>query len=119
MDQAVGRLRRFVGWLAGFEGAQADDLGIHAGGERQCGPDRRRLIFSKSQGDFVLALGFGKDPDEAARNAIASLRDGFDKAKHDYVAGWQEMDEDARIAEEERSHSGRSFPKEPRRPAHP
>jgi glucoamylase len=44
----------------------------------------------KSQGDFVLALGFGNDPDEAARNAIASLRDGFAKAKHDYIAGWQE-----------------------------
>ena len=43
----------------------------------------------KSHGKFVLALGFGKDPDEAARNAIASLRDGFDKAKHDYIAGWQ------------------------------
>jgi glucoamylase len=44
----------------------------------------------KSQGDFVLSLGFGNDPEEAARNAIASLRDGFDKSKHDYIAGWQE-----------------------------
>ena len=44
----------------------------------------------KSHGKFVLALGFGKDSDEAARNAIASLRDGFDKAKHHYVSGWQE-----------------------------
>jgi glucoamylase len=44
----------------------------------------------KSQGDFTLALGFGNEPEEAARNAIASLRDGFDKAKHDYVAGWRE-----------------------------
>ena len=44
----------------------------------------------KSRGAFVLALGFGNDPDEAARNAIASLRDGFDKAKRDYIAGWQE-----------------------------
>jgi glucoamylase len=44
----------------------------------------------KSHGKFVLALGFGKDADAAARNAIASLRDGFDKAKHHYVAGWQE-----------------------------
>ncbi len=43
----------------------------------------------KSKGNFMLTLGFGKDPDEAARNAIASLHDGFDKAKHDYVAGWQ------------------------------
>jgi glucoamylase len=48
------------------------------------------IDFSKSQGDFVLALGFGKVPEDAARNAIASLRDGFEKAKHDYVAGWQE-----------------------------
>lgn len=44
----------------------------------------------KSHGKFVLALGLGKDPDEAARNAIASLRDGFDKAKKHYVSGWQE-----------------------------
>ena len=48
------------------------------------------IDLSKSQGKFILALGFGKDPDEAARNAIASLRDGFDKAKHHYVSGWQE-----------------------------
>lgn len=44
----------------------------------------------RSQGDFVLALGFGKTPDEAARNAIASLSDGFAKAKNDYIAGWQD-----------------------------
>jgi glucoamylase len=44
----------------------------------------------KSQGDFVLALGFGNDPEEAARNTMASLRDGFDKAKRDYIAGWLE-----------------------------
>ncbi len=44
----------------------------------------------KSQGDFVLALGFGNDPEEAARNAIASVHDGFDTAKQDYIAGWQE-----------------------------
>ena len=48
------------------------------------------IDLPKSDGKFVLALGFGKDPDEAARNAIASLVDGFDKAKHDYIAGWQD-----------------------------
>jgi glucoamylase len=48
------------------------------------------IDLSKSHGDFVLALGFGNDPDEAARNATASLRDGFDKAKQDYITGWQE-----------------------------
>ena len=43
----------------------------------------------KSQGAFVLALAFGKDPEAAARNAIHSLRDGFEKAKRDYIDGWQ------------------------------
>jgi glucoamylase len=44
----------------------------------------------KSKGEFTVALGFGSDPDTAAKNAIASLNDGFEKAKHDYIAGWQE-----------------------------
>ena len=39
--EAVCRLRRFVRRLAGPEGAQTDDLGIHAGRKRQCGPDCR------------------------------------------------------------------------------
>ena len=42
-----------------------------------------------SQGDFVLALGFGGEPESAARNAIASLHHGFAAARKDYVAGWQ------------------------------
>ena len=43
-----------------------------------------------SGGEFVLALGFGADPAEAARTAIASLRAGFDKAQADYLAGWRD-----------------------------
>ena len=73
----------------------------------------------KSQGDFVLALGFGNDPEEAARNAIASLRDGFDKAKHDYIAGWQEWTKTHASLKKSGTQSGRSFPDQPRRPAHP
>jgi glucoamylase len=42
-----------------------------------------------THGVFVLALGFGKDANEAARNAVASLDEGFDKAKHNYIDGWQ------------------------------
>jgi glucoamylase len=38
----------------------------------------------------VLAIGFGGSPEEAAGNAIASLRGGFEKAKHAYIAGWQD-----------------------------
>jgi glucoamylase len=44
----------------------------------------------KSQGDFVLALGFGSDPEAAARNVIGSLREGFATAREEYIAGWQE-----------------------------
>lgn len=49
-----------------------------------------QIDLLKSQGAFVLALGFGKDPQAAARNAIGSLRDGFAKARQDYIAGWQD-----------------------------
>lgn len=47
------------------------------------------IDLSKSRGKFVLALGFGQDPEGAARNAIASLHDGFDKLKNTYIAAWQ------------------------------
>jgi glucoamylase len=47
-----------------------------------------QIDLLKSQGTFVLALGFGKDPAAAAQNAIGSLRDGFAKAQQDYIAGW-------------------------------
>jgi glucoamylase len=43
-----------------------------------------------TRGDFVLAIGFGGNPQEAARNAIASLTHGFENSKRDYIAGWQD-----------------------------
>ena len=48
------------------------------------------IDLTVSQGNFVLALGFGENPEKAAANAIASLRDGFDEVKRDYITGWQE-----------------------------
>jgi glucoamylase len=42
-----------------------------------------------SQGPFVLALGFGRNTETAARSALDSLSDGFDRAKRDYIAGWR------------------------------
>jgi glucoamylase len=42
-----------------------------------------------SRGNCELALGFGKNPKEAAQNAVASLRKGFDNIKQDYIAGWE------------------------------
>ena len=41
-------------------------------------------------GNFVLALGFGASPDEAAQCCLDSLGDGFEKARNDYIRGWQD-----------------------------
>lgn len=43
-----------------------------------------------SEGSFVLALGFGRNPAEAAQRARASLLDGFDAARASYVQAWQD-----------------------------
>ena len=40
-------------------------------------------------GSFVLALGFGRQPAEAALQARASLADGFDDALREYAASWR------------------------------
>ncbi len=48
------------------------------------------IELAESRGEFVTALGFGSNPQMAAKNAIASLADGFEKAKHDYITGWQQ-----------------------------
>jgi glucoamylase len=39
-------------------------------------------------GEFVLALGFGRRPAEAAHRTMRSLKDGFDAAVVEYVTGW-------------------------------
>ena len=48
------------------------------------------IDLKESKGEFVTALGFGSSPAMAAKNAIASLNDGFEKAKHDYITGWHQ-----------------------------
>lgn len=40
-----------------------------------------------ARGAFVLALGFGSEPESAARNALARLHHGFATARKDYIAG--------------------------------
>jgi glucan 1,4-alpha-glucosidase len=39
---------------------------------------------------FTLALGFGKEPDEALKNARASLAAGFEKCRAEYEQGWHD-----------------------------
>lgn len=43
-----------------------------------------------SEGRFVLALGFGRTPAEAAHRAAASLWDGFDQAASAYCSDWED-----------------------------
>jgi glucoamylase len=38
---------------------------------------------------FTLALGFGRNAGEAGNRALASLYDGFERAKSDYLQEWQ------------------------------
>ncbi len=45
-------------------------------------------------GEFVLALGFGRTPDEAAHRALASLFDGFDSSYKRYIAFWENWNKD-------------------------
>jgi glucoamylase len=42
-----------------------------------------------SGSDFVLALGFGRNPAEAGQRALASLLDGFEVAQDAYIREWQ------------------------------
>jgi glucoamylase len=78
-----------------WEYARADDGNVALTGE---------IDLLKTRGAFVLALGFGKDANEAARNAIASMNEGFEEAKHSYIDGWRQWTRT--LASPERSATG-------------
>ena len=91
---SVGWAKRSVGYVGSTDGWQ--DLKAHKrmtweydladnGNVAMIG----EIDLLKSEGAFVLALGFGSEPELAARNAIVSLHDGFATARKDYIAGWQ------------------------------
>lgn len=44
---------------------------------------------SDSEGEFVLSLGFGGDPEAAAHRALTGVRDDFDQLVERYVDGWR------------------------------
>jgi glucoamylase len=44
-------------------------------------------------GEWVLALGFGRSATEAAHHALASLNDGFDRARIEYQGQWRRWHE--------------------------
>lgn len=47
-------------------------------------------------GEFTLALGFGRTPAEASLRARASLDDGFEVAREAYLREWQDWQKDLR-----------------------
>ncbi len=47
------------------------------------------IDMQAAQGAFTLALAFGRNAAEAGNRALASLSDGFERAKKDYVNEWQ------------------------------
>jgi glucoamylase len=49
-----------------------------------------QIDFSAGDGRFLLALGFGARPEEAGYRALASLQDGFERARRGYVQGWRQ-----------------------------
>ncbi|MEJ2217752.1 MAG: glucan 1,4-alpha-glucosidase [Gemmatimonadota bacterium] len=57
-------------------------------------------------GDFILALGFGLTPEEAALRARASLADGWDRARAAYVEGWQAWQNQLQPLDEGRDDGG-------------
>jgi glucoamylase len=48
-----------------------------------------QVDLGASEGRFVLALGFGRNPAEAGHRVLASLLDGFELARSEYVQQWQ------------------------------
>ncbi|MGK9168621.1 glucan 1,4-alpha-glucosidase [Inquilinus limosus] len=46
-------------------------------------------LAAAPDGRFLLALGFGERPEEAAHHAVAGLQCGFADARDTYVAGWR------------------------------
>ncbi len=60
---------------------RADDGNVALTGE---------IDLAATGGKFLLALGFGSDPDQAGHRARAAILQGFAQARQAYVAGWQQ-----------------------------
>jgi glucoamylase len=42
---------------------------------------------------FIIAIGFGMNANEAGQRALASVLDGFSSARHEYMNGWKQAQE--------------------------
>ncbi|HEV7226277.1 MAG TPA: glycoside hydrolase family 15 protein [Pirellulales bacterium] len=95
-------------WLArsaGFLGASDGRLDLQRHKRMEWSYDRAEqgnvlltaeVDLAACQGQFVLALGFGRDEYDAGHRARASLLQGFDSARELYVEEWQEWQQELR-----------------------
>ncbi len=102
-----------VPWLkgsAGFAGASDGWQDLHRHKQMTWMYDRAEdgnvaltgeVDLNASDGSFVLALGFGRNPSEAAQRARASLLDGFQTALSRYVQAWRDWQKGLRFLDVE------------------
>lgn len=59
---------------------------------------------------FIVALGFGRNPEEAGQRARASILEGFDSAKNKFSREWEEWQKKLSVSnKKERSSSSKYF----------
>jgi glucoamylase len=87
-------LKRSVGYAGTSDGWQ--DLSVHKQmtWTYTSAPDGNialtgEIDLETSKGKFLLALGFGRNTAEAGYRALASLEDGYNSARREYIKGWK------------------------------
>ena len=75
--------------LTGSDAAQGHDLAVQRAENGNVALIGEIDLDAAAEGTFVLALGFGTNPAEAALRAISSLQEGFEKLKGKYTEEWQ------------------------------
>jgi GH15 family glucan-1,4-alpha-glucosidase len=92
LASSAGWLKRSAGYVGSSDGWQ--DLKAHKKMTSEYTRAKNgnvaltgEIDLSASQGNFTLSLGFGNDPANAARNAIATLHEGFEQGEA-RLYGW-------------------------------
>jgi glucoamylase len=67
------------------------------------------IDLQAGEGEFLLALGFGRNATEAGNRARASLLDGFNNAQSEYVLQWQRWQQTLFPLDRERDQDGQNL----------
>lgn len=66
------------------------------------------IDISKTQ-EFVIAISFGAKEEDAAHHAWASLLDGYEKAREEYINGWKKFQKKLHSVKSDRNAIGKHF----------